>query len=162
MCIENCDMFHILISTFVLLNWCWVKSFYLWVFSNWNINNLFIKVECLTGKLQRRIPTKCIMKGKFCNWSTFHAVLLPPMRSCRTSTSSEFYAKYLDTSAFISILISTETLFGLVNLKNVCKVSGIYPSIYLLFFFFTCSLYLSFIYPSSSCACSELFNNFFP
>lgn len=58
------------------------------------------------------------------------------MRSCRTSTSSKFYAKYLDTSAFISILISTETLFGLVNLKNVCKVSGIYPSIYLPFFFF--------------------------
>lgn len=136
MCIQNCDMFHILIFTFVLLNWCWLKSFYLWVLSKWNINSLFIKVEYLTEKLQSRIAEKCIIKGKFCNWSTFHAVLLPPMRSCRISISSEFYAKYLDISAAISILISTYIPFGLVNLKNVCKVSGIYPSIYLPFFFF--------------------------
>lgn len=85
---------------------------------------------------------KCRMKSEFHNWSTFCAILLTPMRAHGISINSECYAKYLEISAVISLLISTWTP-PLVRLswKNYPKCL-----VFILLFtchFLSCSLYLS-------------------
>lgn len=106
------------------------------VYKSWIFNCKASKKNCSNNK------EKCSMKGKFHNWSTFHEILLTPMRPHGISINSEFYAKYLEISAVISFLTSTWTP-PLVRL-----IWKIYPKcmVFILLFtchFFSCSLYLS-------------------